>query len=159
MDRYEFFPARSSLQKSIAFGALYLFLAWILWSLADFSTAETGFVGQALLAIFVAVGVHGVSRGLLGLARPKPCCTVDAEGFSVRGKRRWHWNELVGVRVRRAWMGPIPIGTWVSLKVKKNGRGFGKRVDIPWSLLPGPANDTSAAILQAAALAGWRPRP
>ncbi len=157
MDSYEFFPARSSLQKSIGVGALYLLLAWILRSLADFSTADFALVGKRSWRCSSWSGFTGFRAGSSAYARPKPCCTVDAAGFSVRGKRRWHWNELVDVRVRRIWMGPIPIGTWVSLKIKKNGRGFAKRVEIPWSLLSGPACETSAAILRAAALAGWRP--
>jgi hypothetical protein len=157
MDSYEFFPARSSLQKSIGFGAVSVVLAWILRSRAEFSTADFALVGQATLALFVGVGVHGIARGFLGLARPMPCCTVDTAGFSVRGKRRWQWDDLVVVRLRRVWMGPIPAVTWVSLEVRKNDRGVAKRVQIPQSLPPGPANETSAGILQAAALGGWHP--
>jgi len=156
MDAFEFYPAKTSLKKSIAFGLFYLLLAWIYRSIVDF--ADIGSIGTAVLVVFVVIGAHGLLRGLIGLAAPKPCFAADGSGFSVRGKKRWRWDELVDVRIRRVRAGPIPVGTWVSLAVKKNGRGLTKRVEIPWSLLPGCADETAAAILQAALMAGWQPK-
>ncbi|GKY88397.1 hypothetical protein [Sinisalibacter aestuarii] len=159
MDQFDFYPAPKSLKKSVIFGLFYLGLGTGFWRILSTSDAGIPTGGTVVAGLFCLTGANALVRGLRGLARPTPCFSADANGFSVMGKRTRRWEELADIRIRRIRIyGLISIGTWVSLRVKKNGRGLTRRVEIPWSHLPDTPEETAAAILQAALLAGWQPR-
>lgn len=149
MDKFEFYPDRKRLAAGAALGLILAGIGLKLTSIMGDATAAP----MVLALAFCGIGALLLLKTLTALIRPRPCFVGDETGFSVMGKPRRGWDELRGVQIRSLTLFMIPANRWVSVEVAKSPRGVSRRLEIPWTHLPGPARDTVDAIHQ---LAGMR---